>query len=241
MGKPSLFPDPKSTEHPFMQAIRESQGEHDEAAAEEIRRCFEGGVTRVDINMQGRDGSMPLLLAILCGHTHVFDLLMDHEYLDVHATWKDGGNALHEAACRSREYMLKRLLKDKRNLDVNNIDNHGWSVVAMAVFGNNVDVMREILKHNPNLETRDTAEDGSTPLLAAAFENQSETIAMLLANGADVLAQTDSGQYAWDLTENDDCLELLEKARLERMARDEHQSLESNVAPSLGRVGGIRL
>lgn len=143
---------------------------------------------RANVNAQNLDGDTPLMLSILYDEKECFDLILEHNDVNVNFA-NDGRTALHVAALNGNEDMCVALLE--KGADINAQDRDGTTPLMDAIeIIEHIKSAKMILRRSPNLEIQN--DDGETALHLAAQANE-KMCGALLGKGADVNAQNVDG------------------------------------------------
>jgi ankyrin repeat protein len=155
----------------------------------------------VDVNARSEQtgGTILILACSYQDFEDVIALLLEHD-ADVHARSNDGRTALIWAAARSLQ-AVEMLLE--READVNATANDGMTALIHAVMGVlsesvTVEVPELLLAEGADVNAQLTGEGikGWTALMFATSGEQPKLVEFLLANGAEVDAQTADGKSA---------------------------------------------
>lgn len=103
---------------------------------------------------------------------------------DVNSRSTKGQHGLFEALQKDSRKAAAALLESE-NLDVNALNDKGESVLMMAALKGRLDLCERLLKRGANVN-----KEGWTPLHYAASGPEPKTVALLLAQGADVDAES---------------------------------------------------
>ena len=149
-----------------------------------------------DIHMKNKAGDTPLTSAVSGGSVDVTKLLLDRG-AEVDSRDNLGGTPLQVAATRGHISIVELLIK--YGADVNISQNYGFlngkTALHSAANRCRTDIVALLIKHGANANATDAT--GLTPLMAAASSRGCiETVATLLANGADVNARSEGDTTA---------------------------------------------
>ncbi|XP_071111901.1 serine/threonine-protein phosphatase 6 regulatory ankyrin repeat subunit B-like [Haliotis cracherodii] len=176
-----------------------------------------------DINIRGRYGKTPLMVAAQKGHRQVFDLLVT-QGADVSLVDDDGNNVLHVACLEGHVDIVKYVLSQKV-ADINSRGRYGWTPLMVAaqkghrqvfdllvgeeadvslVNDNRNDILHvaclgghvDIVKYVLSQKVADInirGRYGKTPLMVAAQKGHRQVFDLLVTQGADVSLVDDDG------------------------------------------------
>uniref|UniRef100_A0A0C3T0G2 Uncharacterized protein n=1 Tax=Guillardia theta (strain CCMP2712) TaxID=905079 RepID=A0A0C3T0G2_GUITC len=120
---------------------------------------------------------------------------MAKQNIDVNVQDKHGTSALHLAATRRQEKIVKLLLAASAEVNIQDKDNKTPLEIVERAFGNNQrNVVNLLLLHGANPNVRDI--QGSTPILYAASAGSVADTIILLKFGSDVNAKNFRGLTA---------------------------------------------
>lgn len=163
------------------------------AVMESSKQCVKE-LLESSINIKDDDGDTPLALAIIKGDTHIIDLLLNHQNIDLSKTNNNGFSAFHMAALRDDPETVKKILQLKPAIvDIQKID--GFCALHLAALNDNLNVAKTLIekgKAKLNIKTI----NGSTPLMLAAQQNHLSIVKLLVSEGADINAQDNDGDTA---------------------------------------------
>ena len=164
------------------------------------------------------DGTFPLFLASVAGHTEVARMLLQAGANPNQLSGGNGKTPLLKAAVRGHTEVV-RVLLDGGAVDIEKTTDRASALFAASYTGS-LDAMRLLIDHGSDLENRlaaaplqqpsDAKYIGSTPLIIASFFDQPAAIEMLLAAGADRAAKTNEGRTAKDVAASEACRLLLD-------------------------------
>ncbi|KAF8773887.1 26S proteasome non-ATPase regulatory subunit 10 like protein [Argiope bruennichi] len=124
-----------------------------------------------------------LMIATFCGCTELFHPFSIREGADVNAINQTGQTALHYAASKNRDEIVRILLANHAN--INAADNMGSTPLHRAASKGNIKIMKIFLEEYSNqldLNPRDCV--GNTPLHLACEEERLEAAKLLIEAGA---------------------------------------------------------
>ena len=176
----------------------------------------------VDINLKDNNGRTPLMYASSSGSPQVIELLKTNG-ADLEATDNDGNTALYYAATRSKEENLEMLLD--YGLSVNIPDVKGKTLLMTISQGTNADIAKILINAGARIDQVDLS--GKSALIWACSEYSSwppppsgfsggsltdsgkklysDTIMVLIQNGARLDIRDNTGKTAFDYArENED-------------------------------------
>jgi ankyrin repeat protein len=148
-----------------------------------------------DVNADGGYYVRPLIAALAGEHFRTADLLRC-KGADPNVRGRFGKSPLN-AAARSGNSEVVRILIEYNPADINSRDEYGWTPLLMASGGHNFKggfALRLLLEHGADINLQD--ETGLTPLQWASFNGALEVVRLLLEHGADVEATNKQGKTA---------------------------------------------
>ncbi|CAE7366465.1 ANK3, partial [Symbiodinium sp. KB8] len=132
---------------------------------------------------ENASGLTPLLMAIMYDQSGTVTPCLLEASANVHATWRLGSTALHEAAQRADATTVAKLLDLKAAVDVQ--DTHGDRPLHSAAAGGHVETSRVLLERRAAMDAANAF--GLTPLHAAAFNDCGDVLSLLLDLGSQAL------------------------------------------------------
>ena len=93
------------------------------------------------------------------GHTEVVQLLLGNVKLDVNSKDENNLTALHFAAAKDYDVIVRLLLVDPRLNSVNDVTNFGKTPLMTAVVRNSIKSVQELLSH-PSVHLDITDDEG---------------------------------------------------------------------------------
>ena len=151
----------------------------------EIRKLIDAGA---DVNVINKDGSTPLLIALLNRQTEIVKLLLKAG-ADVNKASHYGLTPLHSASASGQIEVVKLLLAAKA--DVNKAPHNGPTPLHLASVSGKIEVVKLLLAAKADVNK--TAHNGITPLYVASENGQTEVVKLLLESGADVNVKIEKG------------------------------------------------
>jgi len=116
---------------------------------------------------------------------------------------------LHEAAKRGNISFMMECLNNK--VSVNGLDKAGSIPLHWASHGGHLDCL-ELLLDQPRVEVNVQNKLGDTPLHSAAWRGHSQAVQLLLDKGANVSVRNNDNKTPHDLTKDNACKALLQRA-----------------------------
>lgn len=158
---------------------------------------------------------------------------------DINIKGPDGGTALHEAAYKGNEELLRLLIL--RGADTNMKDHAGDTpLIRTAGFVNRGGIIRLLVKHNANINSQNDI--GYTALHRAADSGTEATVRELLALGADVRIRDVSQSTALHVAiEHEAVAQLLLDHRAEIDAQDGDKKTALHKAAQRGFESTVRI
>lgn len=149
------------------------------------------------------------LAACEAGNTAKVKSLLD-QGVSVRTTDSGGYSGLHLAL---RHVPVIRLLVENK-ANINSVDSRGRTPLILAAISGYVGSVEELLHASAKVDVRDA--DGCTALARAVLNRRPRTVALLIANGANVHIQDNKGrtprEMAKETKENTQILQMLEQA-----------------------------
>ena len=148
-----------------------------------------------DVNADGGYYVRPLVAALAGEHFRTADLLR-HNGADANIQGRHGKSPLN-AAARSGNSEVVRILLEYNLTDINSKDDYGWTPLLLASGGHNFkdgSTLRLLLEHGADINVKDG--NGLTPLQWASFNGALGAVRLLLEYGADVEAANNLGKTA---------------------------------------------
>eukprot|EP00439_Symbiodinium_sp_Y106_P003725 s3361_g1.t1 len=136
---------------------------------------------------ENASGLTPLLMAIMYDQSGTVTPCLLEASANVHATWRLGSTALHEAAQRADATTVAKLLDLKAAVDVQ--DTHGDRPLHSAAAGGHVETSRLLLERRAAIDAANVF--GLTPLHAAAFNDCGDVLSLLLDLGSQAATAKD--------------------------------------------------
>jgi len=159
---------------------------------EVVKLLLEAGA---NVNFKSADGFTPLAIAGREGHAETAKLLLD-KGADIKARTDNGKTALNLASGRGRLDVVQLLLENRAN--VNAVDLDGGTALTEAARNGHAEIVQLLLNKKAGLSAK-SAGFPDKQLLFATLNSDRERIKELLALGASVNAQTDSGDTPFTL------------------------------------------
>lgn len=133
-----------------------------------------------------------------------------HGETDVNARDADGATALHLAAANGHQGVVDALVES--GAEVNAKDALGWTALMKAIFNFEQnrgfpEIVGALIDAGAEIETRIAY--GTRPLMLAAGYGEAGVVDVLLAAGADVMAQNEGGRTARVMAESKDYVEVI--------------------------------
>lgn len=136
----------------------------------------------------------PINVAARYGNLEIVKLLLSYN-ADVNICEEGGNTPLISAAQNNHLDVVKELLNHQAKVNTKN--DNDTNALGMAIINNNLEIVYELLQSKADIEIKT---QGYTPLmLAGAFDNK-DIMDLLIQNGANINAKTESGQTALELT-----------------------------------------
>ena len=173
--------------------------------AGEIRSLLKRGF---DPNTRDKNGQTGLLLALKEPSLKVADALIASPRTDVDALNNSGESALMMASLKGQQDQVKTLLA--RDAAVNK---PGWAPLHYAASSGQLSIMQWLLEKFAFIDAQ--SPNDTTPLMMAAMYGTTESVKLLLDEGADPLIKNQLGLTAADFAERGkrpDAIELLKAA-----------------------------
>lgn len=137
----------------------------------------------IDIDIENRNGSTPLLSAVDYGHSAIVRILVTAN-ADINFSDMQGFTAIHKAVLTGNLEILKFLLnKDSSSLNSTSTEQQ-LTPLHQAAFHGKKSAMKILLSNGAFVSPKSS--NGTTPLHMAALKNQSKSIKYLIESGADV-------------------------------------------------------
>ena len=156
-----------------------------------LKALLEGGA---DANRPDRDGTSPLLQAVMHEAQPAVELLLAHKADPNVGRPQYRWTPLHEAAQRGSKAIAEVLLK--AGADVNAKADDGWTPLYSAVSHKQREVAELLLANHADPNAKNNA--GQTPLHLAVQSGQRELAELLLANKADPNERDNRGRTPLD-------------------------------------------
>ena len=153
-----------------------------------VGRLLDGGF---DPNTLSPEGLHPLALAMKGPSPGVLGLLLNAKSVQVEYRNAADESPLMLAAMAGMVEVCKRLIA--LDADVNKT---GWTPLHYAATAGQVAVIRVLLENSAYIDAE--SPNKSTPLMMAAMYSDSETVRLLLDEGADASLKNDKGMTALD-------------------------------------------
>ena len=147
-----------------------------------------------DINAESETGATPLVLAAENGKIEALQFILQHKdkIVNIEARGAGGGTALHVAAIKGHADVIELLLTN--GADINAESETGATPLVLAAENGKIEALQFILQHKDkivNIEARGAG--GGTALHVAAIKGHADVIELLLTNGADINAESETG------------------------------------------------
>ena len=159
--------------------------------APSLKALLEGGA---DPNRPDRDGTSPLLRAVMEGAQPAVELLVAHKADPNIGRLEYEWTPLHEAAQRGSKGIAEVLLK--AGADVNAKETHGCTPLNIAASGKQREVAELLLANHADPNAK--SDIGQTPLHIAVNNGPRELAELLLANKADPNERDNQGRTPLD-------------------------------------------
>ncbi len=165
------------------------------------------GESVISVDICGKDGATPLIIASLNGSKAMVQLLLEHG-ANVNAQDDEGNTALNVASWKGYLEVVQVLLEHKA--EVNLKDNNDGSPLSDACCNGHKVIVEKLLAKKASVNEQD--KKGNTPLMWAAGCGHTEIVKQLLNHGADGELADTKGLTAlmWTAkTGRKECVELL--------------------------------
>lgn len=143
------------------------------------------------VNVTGRDGESPLMLAALLGRTTIAEILLDAG-AEVDVCAEDGKRSLTHACYKG--YWATALCLVERGASLDAQDCGGRAPISWACFEGHEHIVRCLAERQADIEVRDRL--GWSPLMLAAHGGNLETVMCLVERQADLTARGKDGETA---------------------------------------------
>jgi ankyrin repeat protein len=144
-----------------------------------------------DPNSRGPKGQVPLTLALQAQSLKVAWVLLDHPDLDIDAPNEADETPLMMAALKGELAAAQRLLERGAR-----IHRSGWSPLHYAATGTEPKMVEMLLDRGAPVEA--ASPNRTSPLMMAARYGSDDSVALLLAHGADARRRNELGMTAAD-------------------------------------------
>ncbi|ETO15032.1 ankyrin repeat protein [Reticulomyxa filosa] len=138
--------------------------------------------TPVDMNVRGKDGITPLMLAAREGRLACLQALLQSGKVDIDAADDAQRTAVMHAAYRGQLHCVQKLLKMGASIDVETVD--GTTLLMASCYGGLAPVAQLLLNNGAEVDAANA--NGFTALLFAASEGSQECVNVLLQAGANI-------------------------------------------------------
>lgn len=142
-----------------------------------------------DPNTRDANGQTGLLIALREPSPRVIDALLASPKTNVEARNAKDESPLMLAALKGQDELVAKLLK--RDADVNK---PGWTPLHYAATGGQISVIKVLLENHAFIDAQ--SPNGSTPLMMAAMYGSTDSIRLLLTEGADPTMKNEQGLTA---------------------------------------------
>ncbi|MEO7241296.1 MAG: ankyrin repeat domain-containing protein [Variovorax sp.] len=188
--------------------------------AGEIRDLLKRGF---DPNARDPSGQPVLILAIREPSPKVVDALLASPRTDVNILNPKDESPLMMAAIKGQKDVVLRLLQ--RDAAVNK---PGWTPLHYAASSGQVEIMKILLDRYAFIDAE--SPNGSTPLMMAAMYGSTDSVKLLLAEGADTAMRNVLGLSAFDFAKRGARPDAI--ALLDNLAQDRRPASGAVVAPA---------
>ena len=142
---------------------------------------------KANVNMRGKDGSTPLIIASQRGHHGVTKLLIRHGKAEVNCQWVGNTSVTPLIIwCEKGDIAIVKLLL-RRGAAVNLASEHGVTPIFAASRCNRADLLSVLIEAGADCDRKQV--DGGTPILIAAEKGHLSVLESLYRYGGDLNAR----------------------------------------------------